>query len=105
MDVCETRTNENSTNHATKIPLNILNQISKSICKMTYIKNGEIIQGTGFFMNINDIKYLLTNYHVINRNLIDKIITIEINNNKKIEMKINKNYRDIKFYESLDIQL
>ena len=56
-------------------------------------------------MNINDIKYLLTNYHVINRNLIDKIITIEINNNKKIEMKINKNYRDIKFYESLDIQL
>ena len=38
MGVCETRTNENNTNHATKIPLNILNQISKSICKITYKK-------------------------------------------------------------------
>jgi V8-like Glu-specific endopeptidase len=95
--------NENCTNHATKIPLNIINQVSKSICKITYKINEDIIQGTGFFMIINDNKYLLTNYHVINKDLIDKIINIEINNNKKIEMKIND--RDIKFYEYLDITI
>ena len=104
----EQRTNENCTNHATKIPLNIINQISKSICKITYkINEKDINQGTGFFMIINDIKYLLTNYHVINKNLIDKIKNIEIynNNNNKIEIKINKNDRDIKFYEYLDITI
>ena len=99
------RAYENNTNHATKIPINIINQVSKSICKITYINNGNIIQGTGFFMIINDIKYLLTNYHVINKNLIDKIINIEIYNNKTIEMKINNNDRDIKFYEYLDITI
>ena len=62
-------------------------------------------QGTGFFMIINDIKYLLTNYHVINKNLIDKIINIEIYNNKKIEIIKNMNYRNIKFYEYLDITI
>ena len=99
------RVNENCINHATKIPLNIANQVSKSICKIIYKINEDIIQGTGFFMIINYNKYLLTNYHVINKDLIDKIINIEINNNKKIEMKINNNDRDIKFYEYLDITI
>ena len=47
-----TRAYENNTNHANIIPVNIINQISKSICKITYIKNGVFIQGTGFFMII-----------------------------------------------------
>jgi surface protein len=97
------RENENCANHTTKIPLNIINQVSKSICRITYKINEDFKQGTGFFMIINDNKYLLTNYHVINKDLIDKIINIEINNNKKIEMKINN--RDIKFYEYLDITI
>jgi len=99
------RAYENNTNHATKIPLNIINQVSKSICKITYKIKEDNTQGTGFFMIINDIKYLLTNYHVINKNLIDKIINIEIYNNKKIEIIKNMNYRNIKFYEYLDITI
>jgi len=97
--------NEKSTNHSTKIPLNIVNQVNKSICKITYKINEDNTHITGFFMIIKNIKYLLANYHVINKDLIDKIIYIEIYNNKKIEMKINNNDRDIKFYEPLDITI
>ena len=78
------------------IPIKIANKIMNSICKITVEINGKISSGTGFFMNISDkLKYLITNYHIINPKLINVNIEIEIWNNKKI--KLNLHNRIIKY--------
>ena len=87
------------------IPMNIAIKALKSICKiMVKIKN-KAYYGTGFFMNIsNSQKYLITNYHIINPNVINNDIIIEIHNNKK--MKLNINNRVIKYFpEPKDITI
>ena len=40
------RINEKYTGHASKVPVKIINKISKSICRILYEK----ISGAGFFM-------------------------------------------------------
>ena len=55
------------------IPMKVANQIMNSICKITIKKEGGIIYGTGFFMNISDSQqYLITNFHIINPSVILK---------------------------------
>ena len=105
MGASSSRENENRTGHAAKIPLSTINKASKSICKITYKENNKTKIGTGFFMFINNIKYLITNYHNIYANLINKIINIEIYNHKTINIELNNNDRNIKFFEKIDITI
>jgi V8-like Glu-specific endopeptidase len=96
----ENRTKEIDTGHK-PIPIDIINTVMKSICKISIkMKDQKIQNGTGFFMNIsNTIKYLITNYHVINPDLINEDIEIEIEiwNHKKMKLSLN-NY-NIKYFE------
>ena len=80
------------------IPVKIVNEVLKSTCKIKItFKNNKTIFGRGFFMNINNsMKGLITNYHIINKHIINEDIEIEIYNN--IKMKLNINNRDIKYY-------
>ena len=104
MGICESRTQEVYTGHK-PVPLNIANKTLKSICKIIIKTNKGYAYGTGFFMNISDSKkYLITNYHIINPNVINNNIIIEIHNNKK--MKLNINNRDIQYFpEPKDITI
>ena len=77
MGVSNSIEKENRTGHAIKIPLRTIYKVSKSICKISYMKHS----GTGFFMLLNDIKCIFTNYHIISKDLINKVINIEIYNN------------------------
>ena len=78
------------------IPMKVANQIMNSICKITIKKEGGIIYGTGFFMNIsNSQQYLITNFHIINPSVINDDIEIEIWNHKKMHLNIIN--RDIKY--------
>ena len=92
---------ERRTDHAIKIPLRTIYKVSKSICKISYMEH----YGTGFFMLLNDIKCLFTNYHIISKDLINKVINIKIYNNfkKSIDIILDKKYT--KFFEDLDITI
>ena len=74
---------------------------SKSICKITY-KIGKINKyGTGFFMNIsndNSFKSLITNYHVISEDLINKYIELELHNKETKKLFLDNNFRKIIFF-------
>ena len=59
------RSQEKSTGHAVKISLDNIDKVKKCICKINYQKNNDRTSGTGFFMLVNDIKYIITNYHII----------------------------------------
>ena len=81
------------------VPLDIINKVSKSICKIIISDNKGVLNGTGFFMKIdNNKKYLVTNYHAKFKNNINNDIILEIYNHKK--MKLNIDNRDIKYFES-----
>ena len=73
------------------IPVKIVNEVLKSICKIKItFKNNKTNFGTGFFMNINNsMKYLITNNHIINKDIINEDIEIEIYNNIKMKLNIN----------------
>ena len=91
----EDKKEEMNTGHK-PVPIKIVNKVMKSICKITIKKKSNDITGTGFFMNVsNSQKYLLTNYHVINPEIINEIIEIEIHNQQK--MILNLENRDIKY--------
>ena len=48
------------------IPVNLIIETMKSICKVTVKNNGKIILGTGFFMKVsNNKRYLVTNYTIV----------------------------------------
>ena len=80
------------------VPMKISNKVMKSICKIIIKRKGDILYGTGFFMKISEsLKFLFTNYHVINQDFINDRIELEIWNNKK--MNINLNQRYIKYFE------
>ena len=65
----------NRTGHATKIPLNTILKVSKSICKIIYEKNNVKEIGTGFFMLLdNNLKSLVTCSNVVSKGLINKTI-------------------------------
>ena len=96
------RIKERYTDHAVRIPLSVINKVSKSICKIFYKENDKDINGTGFFMLLNNnVKRLITNYHVINENIDN--INIILYNNKKIKINLKKRYYG--FYQYLDITI
>ena len=67
-----------------QIPLKIANKVLQSVCKITVNTKKGILYGTGFFMNYsNSLKYLMTNYHVINPSVENENIEIEIYNKKR----------------------
>ena len=82
------------------IPLDICIKLRESICKII-IKNMEnIILGSGFFMKISkSLKFLFTNWHIINKELINDNNNIEIEIWNKEKMKINLNQRYSKYFE------
>ena len=52
------------------IPIKIINKVIKSMCKITIKSERGNNFGNGFFLNYSDeLKLLLTNYHVINPSL------------------------------------
>ena len=76
----------------------------KSICKINYKNNNKECNGTGFFILLkNSLKCLMTNYHIISKNLIEQFINIEIYNNKNTNIKLYDRY--MKFYDNLDITI
>ena len=80
------------------VPLSIINKVKESICKIIIKKKGGILYGTGFFMKISESsKFLFTNYHAINKDLINDNIEIEIWNKEKINLNLKKRY--IKYFE------
>ena len=75
------------------VPIDLINKAKKSICKIMIIKDRIPYYGTGFFMNLNNPKkYLITNYHVISENMLDKEIYLEIYNQKKMNLKLENRY-------------
>ena len=83
------------------IPVSISTKLSKSMCKITFINNkNQEIYGTGFFMLYKNLKCLISVYHVINENLINKSIEIEIYNNNNIKKyNLELKSRFIKFFK------
>ena len=80
------------------IPLDISNKVRESICKIIIKKEEKKRYGTGFFMKISEsLKFLFTNYHVINQDFINDNIEIEIWNKEKMNLNLNQRY--IKFFE------
>ena len=73
----------------------------KSICKIIIKdkeKNEFESSGTGFFLRFpNSLKSLITNYHVLNPTIFQKIIEIEIYNQKKMILNVNNRY--IKYFD------
>ena len=81
---------------------------SKGICHIYIQYIDKAIDGTGFFVEINPLlKCLLTNYHIISKEIVDvnSIIEIKNNSNNKIDLKLNKNERFIKFFPKDDITI
>ena len=87
------RIEEDYTGHKL-IPIKLANKVLTSICKIKIDKNKKKF-GTGFFLSISDnLKFMITNFHVINPT-IDEIIEIEIHNEKS--MTLNKKNKIIKY--------
>ena len=86
------------------LQIDIANTVIKSICKISIkMKDQKIKNGIGFFMNYaNSLKYLISNYHVINPDLINEDIEIEIWNHKKKKLNLY-NYNIKYFKEPKDI--
>jgi len=90
-------------------PINGFKRISlrilKSICKLNFGKG----KATGFFLNsLSQNKYLITNNHVINRDIVTlySIINIEIYNGMNFELNLKNIQHCIKFYEKpIDITI
>ena len=79
------------------LPLDISNKVKESVCKIIIKKKGDKLYGTGFFLKITEsLKFLFTNYHVINKDLINDNIEIEIWNKEKMSLNLKKRY--IKYY-------
>ena len=89
------------------ISINVTNQVMKSICKIVILKGKNNFSfGTGFFMKVSDSEnYLITNNHVISKDVINKyIIEIEIHNQKKIRLNFN-NRKKKYFGQAKDITI
>ena len=85
------RKDEVDTGHK-PVPIDLANTVIKSICKIVVkLDEYKYLNGTGFFMKISDsIKCLITNYHVIKPDFINKKIEIELWNHKKIKLNLNE---------------
>ena len=99
--------NEVDTKHAATIPESVTDRLFNSIFRIEM----ENIKGTGFFIEIKEIKgfFMFTNYHLINQTLVDSKALIPVyygkkDNEIKKVIKLDKDERFIKcFDESIDI--
>ena len=81
-----------------QVPLKTANNLSKSICKITFTNNeNQKVYGTGFFMIYKSLKCLISVYHIINENIINKSIEIEIYNNENFNLELKSRF--IKFFK------
>ena len=86
------------------IDFELVDELRKSVCKIKYkINEQDYVCGTGFFMNYQQFKSLITAYHIINPDLENKSIEIEIYNKEKVTLILNN--RIIKYFEDLDISV
>ena len=87
------------------IPIDIVNKIIKSLCKIKIKFDEKTILGVGFFMKISDTKqYLITNHNIISHECKKMKIELEIWNQKKFKIKLSK--RHIKYFpEPKDITI
>ena len=90
----------------------VLMDIAKSVCKIQYIsKESTIINGTGFFIKLETSDHnrplycIMTNEHVITRNVINSNIEIEViyDNQHEHLILILDNNRFIRIYDYLNI--
>ena len=72
------------------IPISLINKAMKSICKI----RDENMSGTGFFIKVNSIKYLITCVHVVRKALENKsTLVLEIyNNDSGFEISISNRF-------------
>ena len=108
----EWREDEQDTKHSKKLQIKKIMKASKCICKIILgLEKDNKAFGTGFFMYIfkegKKHECLVTNYHVINENLVNSksIIEIQINNNIH-RIKLDDSNRYIKcFKKPIDITI
>ena len=84
-----------------RIPLKIIDKVKHSICKISFERTKGLKNGTGFFIQLNDKKCIMTNYHVLKEDLIKKDIDIEIYNNNQVTIQLKEKY--VQFFNLLDI--
>ena len=87
---------------AKAIPLKKVFELMKSICKIEYYLDNKKYNGTGFFMELLDIRknVLITNFHVITERVIyEKTeINLILENDEKRKIKLDQNERLIKCF-------
>ena len=98
---------ENKNSKIKEIDIN-LHEVCKSICKISY--NNAV--GTGFFLKLfkeeKELLCLMTNEHVITKEMIQfkEIINIKYNYEKKwIQIKLDEEKRYIKYDNEMDITI
>ena len=88
------------------IQINQIYKASKAICKISFEMNNQKGHATGFFMEVllsdNKYRFLVTNYHVISEQLINKKIQIELHNKKTVYLELD--LKNIHFFDGkLDV--
>ena len=89
MGVCHNPQSKNrmSSNHQLHIASKDIDKIKHSICKINF----KDIYETGFFMRVNNTKYLITKYYILNERLNEIVLEIKLYNYKNMQIRINKN--------------
>ena len=72
------------------VPIELIDKVKKSICKIIIKDKEKMNFGTGFFMKVDDSKkYLITNHHNISEEIINKDINLELHNHKIVQLNLN----------------
>ena len=91
-----------------------LHKVCKSICKISYYdeKSSKMMFGSGFFIKLykdgKELLCLMTNYHVIEKKIIQSktIINIKYKYEKELfQIKLDEKERCIKYNENLDFSI
>ena len=72
------------------VSIKMTNKVMKSICKIIIVDKK--VYGTGFFMKIAPLQYLITNYHVINQDIKNYNIQVQIWNQKYFNLTLKDRF-------------
>ncbi len=99
MGVCRCPRSKNgmSSNHQLRIA--DMYKIRRSICKINF----KDIYETGFFMRVNNTKYLIKKYYILNERLNEIVLEIKLYNDKKLPIRINN--KNITFLKKFGITI